>query len=144
MFLILVHLTIGPFFGTPRTAATAFEMAAKPFLPEKYNSLGMFLFSALFFLLAYFLTVHPTVGQIRRKVSKLLVSCIISNHFVVSLFHPMGNLNQSAADTYQTNALTNGVLEGYNTVDAVALLALSVTFVHAVRDLGFKDKKSQN
>ncbi|MFZ4460651.1 branched-chain amino acid transport system II carrier protein, partial [Enterococcus gallinarum] len=45
------------------------------------------------------------------------------------------------ADTYQTNALTNGVLEGYNTVDAVALLALSVTFVHAVRDLGFKDKK---
>ncbi len=37
--------------------------------------------------------------------------------------------------------LTNGVLEGYNTVDAVALLALSVTFVHAVRDLGFKDKK---
>lgn len=68
-----------------------------------------------------------TVGQIRRKVSKLLVSCIVSNHFVVSLFHPMGNLNQSAADTYQTNALTNGVLEGYNTVDAVALLALSVT-----------------
>ncbi|HBL1773000.1 TPA: branched-chain amino acid transport system II carrier protein, partial [Enterococcus faecium] len=39
LFLILVHLTIGPFFGTPRTAATAFEMAAKPFLPEKYNSL---------------------------------------------------------------------------------------------------------
>ena len=31
LFLILVHLTIGPFFGTPRTAATAFEMAAKPF-----------------------------------------------------------------------------------------------------------------
>ncbi|HFM7601318.1 TPA: branched-chain amino acid transport system II carrier protein, partial [Enterococcus faecium] len=61
--------------------------------------------------------------------------------FVVSLFQPMGNLNQSAADSYQTNALTNGVLEGYNTVDAVALLALSVTFVHAVRDLGFKDKK---
>ena len=99
----------------------------------------MFLFSALFFYLLISL-LSITVGQIRRKVSKLLVSCIISNHFVVSLFHPMGNLNQSAANAYQTNALTNGVLEGYNTVDAVALLALSVTFVHAVRDLGFKDK----
>lgn len=36
LFLILVHLTIGPFFGTPRTAATAFEMAAKPFLPKDF------------------------------------------------------------------------------------------------------------
>ncbi|HDL2898253.1 TPA: branched-chain amino acid transport system II carrier protein, partial [Enterococcus faecium] len=142
LFLILVHLTIGPFFGTPRTAATAFEMAAKPFLPEKYNSLGMFLFSALFFLLAYFLTVHPTrlVKYVGKYLNSLFLA-LLAIIFVVSLFHPMGNLNQSAADTYQTNALTNGVLEGYNTVDAVALLALSVTFVHAVRDLGFKDKK---
>ncbi|MCG4305420.1 branched-chain amino acid transport system II carrier protein, partial [Enterococcus lactis] len=136
------HLTIGPFFGIPRTAATAFEMAAKPFLPEKYNSLGMFLFSALFFLLAYFLTVHPTrlVKYVGKYLNSLFLA-LLAIIFVVSLFHPMGNLNQSAADTYQTNALTNGVLEGYNTVDAVALLALSVTFVHAVRDLGFKDKK---
>ena len=97
-----------------------------------------------FYLLISYCTSN-TFGQICRKVFKLLVSCIISYHFVVSfLFQPMGNLNQSAADSYQTNALTNGVLEGYNTVDAVALLALSVTFVHAVRDLGFKDKKSQN
>lgn len=142
LFLILVHLTIGPFFGTPRTAATAFEMAAKPFLPEKYNSLGMFLFSALFFFLAYFLTVHPTrlVKYVGKYLNSLFLA-LLAIIFVVSLFHPMGNLNQSAADTYQTNALTNGVLEGYNTVDAVALLALSVTFVHAVRDLGFKDKK---
>lgn len=142
LFLILVHLTIGPFFGTPRTAATAFEMAAKPFLPEKYNSLGMFLFSALFFLLAYLLTVHPTrlVKYVGKYLNSLFLA-LLAIIFVVSLFHPMGNLNQSAADTYQTNALTNGVLEGYNTVDAVALLALSVTFVHAVRDLGFKDKK---
>lgn len=142
LFLILVHLTIGPFFGTPRTAATSFEMAAKPFLPEKYNSLGMFLFSALFFLLAYFLTVYPTrlVKYVGKYLNSLFLA-LLAIIFVVSLFHPMGNLNQSAADTYQTNALTNGVLEGYNTVDAVALLALSVTFVHAVRDLGFKDKK---
>ena len=142
LFLILVHLTIGPFFGTPRTAATAFEMAAKPFLPEKYDSLGMFLFSALFFLLAYFLTVHPTrlVKYVGKYLNSLFLA-LLAIIFVVSLFQPMGNLNQSAADSYQTNALTNGVLEGYNTVDAVALLALSVTFVHAVRDLGFKDKK---
>ncbi|MGV7529759.1 branched-chain amino acid transport system II carrier protein, partial [Mycobacterium kansasii] len=35
-FLVMVHLTIGPFFGTPRTAATAFQMAAEPFLPQRW------------------------------------------------------------------------------------------------------------
>lgn len=82
LFLILVHLTIGPFFGTPRTAATAFEMAAKPFLPEKYDSLGMFfiLCSFLFTCLFPYCTSN-TFGQICRKVFKLLVSCIISYHF---------------------------------------------------------------
>ncbi|WP_122645829.1 branched-chain amino acid transport system II carrier protein [Enterococcus mediterraneensis] len=142
LFLVLVHLTIGPFFGTPRTAATAFEMAAKPFLPEKYTSLGMLLFSAAFFGLAYFLTVHPTrlvkyVGKYLNSIFLVLLAVV----FVVALFNPMGALDQTATGAYQSNALTSGVLEGYNTVDAVALLALSVTFVHAVRDLGFKNKQ---
>ena len=103
LFLILVHLTIGPFFGTPRTAATAFEMAAKPFLPEKYNSLGMFLFSALFFF--PYCPSH-TVGQIRRKVSKLLVSCIISNHFC-RFFIPPNGKSKSICCRYLPNKRFN-------------------------------------
>ncbi|MGX7132007.1 branched-chain amino acid transport system II carrier protein [Enterococcus songbeiensis] len=142
LFLVLVHLTIGPFFGTPRTAATAFEMAAKPFLPEKYTTVGMLLFSAAFFGLAYFLTVHPSrlvkyVGKYLNTIFLVLLAVV----FVIALVNPMGALDQAADAAYKTNSLTNGVLEGYNTVDAVALLALSVTFVHAVRDLGFKNKQ---
>lgn len=142
LFLVLVHLTIGPFFGTPRTAATAFEMAAKPFLPEKFTTIGMLVFSALFFLCAYLLTVHPTrlvkyVGKYLNTIFLVLLAVI----FFVAFIHPMGGLHQAADATYRSNALTNGVLEGYNTVDAVALLALSVTFVHAVRDLGLKNRQ---
>ncbi|MGH1865465.1 branched-chain amino acid transport system II carrier protein [Enterococcus durans] len=142
LFLVLVHLTIGPFFGTPRTAATAFEMAAKPFLPEKFTTIGMLVFSALFFLCAYLLTVHPTrlikyVGKYLNTIFLILLAVI----FFIAFIHPMGGLHQAADTTYRSNALTNGVLEGYNTVDAVALLALSVTFVHAVRDLGLKNRQ---
>ncbi len=31
--LVLIHMTIGPFFGTSRTAATGFTMGIAPFLP---------------------------------------------------------------------------------------------------------------
>ncbi len=81
-------------------------MAAKPFLPEKYNSLGMLLFSALFFLLAYFLTVHPT--RLVKYVGKYLNSLFLALLAIIFLSFlystQWGNLNQSAADTYQTNA----------------------------------------
>lgn len=142
MFLVLVHLTIGPFFGTPRTAATAFEMGLKPFLPAKFDTVGMLVFTALFFGLAYVLTVHQNrllkyVGKYLNTIFLVLLAVI----FVVAFLNPMGGLNHMPTQAYQTSATVSGLLEGYNTIDAVALLALSVTFVHAVKGLGYKDRE---
>ncbi|WP_125590843.1 branched-chain amino acid transport system II carrier protein [Companilactobacillus jidongensis] len=142
LFLVLVHLTIGPFFGTPRTAATAFEMAAKPFLPAQFNQLSMLVFTAVFFGLAYALSVHQNrlvkyVGKYLNTIFLVLLAVI----FVVAFTNPMGGLNHMPTTAYQTTATISGMLEGYNTVDAVALLALSVTFVHAVKGLGYRDKQ---
>lgn len=142
LFLVLVHLTIGPFFGTPRTAAMAFEMAAKTFLPTKFDTVGMFLFTALFFGLAYTLTVHQNnllkyVGKYLNTIFLVLLAIV----FVVAFLKPMGGLNHMPTQAYQTNSTVSGLLEGYNTIDAVALLALSVTFVHAAKALGYKDRE---
>lgn len=142
LFLVLVHLTIGPFFGTPRTAATAFQMAVQPFLPAKYDTIGMFLFTALFFALAYILTIHQ--NQLLKYVGKYLNTIfliLLAIVFLVAFLHPMGNLNHMPTQAYQTNSTVSGLLEGYNTIDAVALLALSVTFVHSVKGLGYKDRE---
>lgn len=139
LFLVLVHLTIGPFFGTPRTAATAFEIGLKPFLPTQYLTVGLLLFTAVFFGLAYFLTLHQNklityVGKYLNSIFLVLLAVV----FLIAFFKPMGALHQQPTTAYVSHALTNGVLQGYNTVDAVALLALSITFVHAVKALGFK------
>lgn len=142
LFLVLVHLTIGPFFGTPRTAATAFQMAVQPFLPAKYDTVGMFLFTALFFALAYVLTVHQ--NRLLKYVGKYLNTiflALLAIVFLVAFLHPMGGLNHMPTQAYQTNSTVSGLLEGYNTIDAVALLALSVTFVHSVKGLGYKDRE---
>ena len=50
-FMVLIHATIGPLFGTPRTATVAYEVGLKPFLGAG-NSWGLLLFSALFFFYA--------------------------------------------------------------------------------------------
>jgi len=142
LFLIMVHLTIGPFFGTPRTAATAYQMAAEPFLPQRWTTLGQWVFTAVFFGAAYLIATHQ--NSLIKWVGKYLNSLflgLLAVIFVVAFWQPMGNLAHTPTAAYQSGATINGLLEGYNTIDAVALLALSVTFVHAVRGLGYHDRE---
>lgn len=139
IFLILVHLTIGPFFATPRTAATAYEMAAEPFIPKNFSTVGMLLFTGIFFAVTYVAAIHQSaLLKIVGKYLNVGFLSLLAVVFLVAFIKPMGRLSQTPTATYQANATIGGLLEGYNTLDAVALLALSVTLVHAIRGLGYQ------
>ncbi len=142
IFLILVHLTIGPFFATPRTAATAYEMAVQPFIPKHWSTLGMLLFTGLFFAATYLAATHQQhLLKIVGKYLNVGFLALLAIIFIVAFLKPMGSLAQTPTATYQANATIGGLLEGYNTLDAVALLALSVTLIHAIRGLGYEGRE---
>ncbi len=139
-FLVAIHLTIGPFFGTPRTAASAFSMGVAPFLAPIDQGLGMLLFSGAFFGLAYYLTVKQS--GLMKWVGKYLNPLFLALLLVVlllALVMPMGSTHQAVSATYQAHAGFQGILDGYNTMDGIALLALAVSVVYAVKALGFRD-----
>ncbi|MEN2369107.1 branched-chain amino acid transport system II carrier protein [Leuconostoc lactis] len=139
-FLVAIQLTIGPFFGTPRTAATAFSMGVAPFLAPKDQGFGMLLFSGVFFGLAYYLTVKQS--GLMKWVGKYLNPLFLALLLVVlllALVMPMGSTHQAVSATYQAHAGFQGILDGYNTMDGIALLALAVSVVYAVKALGFRD-----
>lgn len=139
VFLVAIHLTIGPFFGTPRTAATAFSMGIAPFVPLRYQGVVMFVFSAVFFGLAYFLTVKESglLKWVGKYLNPLFLGLLLVV-LVLSLVLPMGDTHQAVSAAYQSNAAFQGILDGYNTMDGIALLALAVSVVYAVRGLGFQ------
>lgn len=139
-FLILVHLTLGPFFATPRTAATAYSMGISQLIGKQYQSLGMFVFSLCFFILAYLATVHRTnlthwIGKYLNPIFLILIGTVL----VITFTLPMGNLNQPVQAAYKNAAFFQGFLDGYNTMDGLGLLAFAVTIVYAVKGLGFAD-----
>ncbi|MFT8328487.1 MAG: branched-chain amino acid transport system II carrier protein [Oenococcus oeni] len=142
LFLVMLHLTIGPFFGTPRTAATAFSMGVSPFLPAKYQTIGMLVFSAIFFALAYYLSIKESnvVAWIAKYLNPLFLVLIVSI-VILSFVLPMGSLKQAVQPAYQNNAFFQGFLDGYNTMDGIALLALAVTVVYAVEGLGYSKER---
>ena len=54
-----------------------------------------------------------------------------------ALISPLGSISEIApSGAYQSEAFFTGLLEGYNTMDALAGLAFGIIVVHAVRRLG--------
>ena len=70
----------------------------------------------------------------------LLLSMVVL--IIASLVKPMG-VAQEPTKTYQTTSLafTNGLMEGYNTMDALASLVFGIIVINSVKLYGAKTKK---
>ncbi|AKU33922.1 branched-chain amino acid ABC transporter [Lacticaseibacillus paracasei] len=140
-FMVLIHATIGPMFGTPRTATVSFTTGVLPMLPKAWAQVGLLVFSALFFAAAFFLSykerkITTAVGKILNPVFLVLLFFV----FFIGFSHLMGNpATQTVTAAYKNASFMNGFLQGYNTMDALAALAFGVTVVTAVRGLGLKN-----
>ena len=49
VFMVLIHATIGPLFGTPRTASVSFTVGVAPFVDKAHQQVALLVFSAVFF-----------------------------------------------------------------------------------------------
>ncbi len=138
VFMVLIHATIGPLFGTPRTATVPFAVGVQPLLPSNFVHYGLLVFSFLFFLAAFLLsykesTIMASVGKLLNPIFLVLLFVV----FFLGFLHPMSSAgSQPVTAAYQTGSFFNGFLEGYNTMDALAGLAFGVTVVTAVNQLG--------
>ncbi|WP_203650264.1 branched-chain amino acid transport system II carrier protein [Secundilactobacillus yichangensis] len=143
-FMVMIHATIGPLFGTPRTATIPFSVGVQPLLPTSWAHVGLLVFSVLFFGTAFLVSykesnVMTSVGKVLNPVFLLMLFAV----FAMGFAHPMGNVSKMAATTaYQHASFFNGFLQGYNTMDALAGLAFGVTVVTAVSQLGKTTPKS--
>ncbi|MBI0110939.1 branched-chain amino acid transport system II carrier protein [Lactobacillus sp. W8093] len=144
VFMILIHLTIGPLFGTPRTASISFKVGIEPMLPQSMAQIGLLIFSTIFFVCAFVVAyeesnILTSIGKVLNPLFLLLLFIV----FLMGFFSPMGRASaQKVTLAYQQAPFFNGFLQGYNTMDALAGLAFGVTVVTAVRQMGKTTAKS--
>lgn len=141
-FTCALYLTIGPFFAIPRCFTVPFETGIAPIVPEGVNPrLALFLFTLAFFAVMLFFSLRP--GKILVWVGKLLnplFLLVFAWIMVTALLHPIGSVAQvPPADDYLVAPLAKGILEGYNTMDALAGLAFGIVVVNVITSLGVKD-----
>lgn len=141
-YLVALYLAIGPFFAIPRTATTSYEVGIAPLLPSNMTGLGLIIFTVLYFVSAYLISLNPSkildrIGRILTPVFAILIIILI----ILGVIKYGATVPQTASTEYAKAAFGAGFLEGYNTLDALASVAFSVIAVQTLNQLGFSNKK---
>ncbi|WP_125760485.1 branched-chain amino acid transport system II carrier protein [Companilactobacillus hulinensis] len=137
IFTLLLYLTIGPFFATPRLATTSFQMGVSPFIPLVHHRLVLAIFSVVFFATAWWFARKPSklmtyVGKWLTPIFLILLGILI----VTALVKPMGDFSALPQGMYKKSPVLTGFTEGYNTMDALASLVFGVVVIDSIKDLG--------
>lgn len=141
-YLIVLYLAIGPFFAIPRTATTSYEVGIAPLLSSNMTGLGLIIFTILYFVAAYLISLNPSkildrIGRILTPVFAILIVILV----ILGAIKYGAAAPQAASTEYAKAAFGTGFLEGYNTLDALASVAFSVIAVQTLNQLGFANKK---
>ncbi len=140
-FTSVLYLTIGPFFAIPRCATVAFTVGIERILPPGAHGMALVGFSLAFFAIVLFFSLRP--GEILTWIGKVLnpLFLVFLGLLVLrALASPMGQISQAEpVGAYVSEALFTGILEGYNTMDALAGLAFGIVVVNVIRGLGVEE-----
>ena len=137
IFCICVYIIAIALPG-PRTAAVTHEMAIQPFFGT-----SSLLTSSLYFGLAFlFVMNRGSVLQILGKYLTPFIVLILLVIIVLGIFSPIGEMNPSTFEA----PIVSGLLEGYQTYDALAGLLTGGVVIISINNLkeniSFEDKKS--
>lgn len=138
-FTCLLYLTIGPFFAIPRCATVSFTVGIQQMFPQGEAG-ALAIFSLVFFGAVLFFSLRP--GEILTWIGKVLnplFLCFLALLVLRALTSPLGQVADIApSGNYVTSAFSTGLLEGYNTMDALAGLAFGIVVVQAIRQQGIE------
>ena len=134
VFMILIYLSIGPCLAIPRTASTSFAMLT----PLLGSSAGLQLgYSVLFFGVAFLVALRP--DRLTRWLGRLLCPCLLVLILILfggCLLHPLAAQYGAPTDAYSSAVILQGVLYGYQTMDALAALNFGAVIAMNIRAQG--------
>lgn len=132
--ILIIALCIGPLGAIPRTAATSFEMVQS----AGFN-INIFVFTMIFFGLSLFLALakNSVVDLIGKFLTPLLLISLLIM-IIVGVASPIGQIKE--IDLNVGKIFSDSMLEGYNTMDALAALAFTPIIVESVIKKGYKDQ----
>lgn len=143
-YSVVSYLAIGPCFAAPRTGTVSFEIAVKPFLGSISPDIALPIFLLVFFLLTHWLAATPS--KLVDRVGKILTPALLAVILLLivqSFISPLG-VPQAPTKNYATpvTAVMQGILDGYNTLDAIASFIFATLVISFVKEGGVTQPKA--
>ena len=140
VFAVLVYLSIGPCLAIPRTASTSFEMLT-PLVGR--STPGQFIYSLVFFAAAYFVALKPE--KLTQRLGRILCPALLV--LIVVLFagcilRPAAPGYGTPAEAYAALPAAQGVLDGYQTMDALAALNFGAVIALNLQAVGITEESA--
>jgi len=132
-----IPILIVVFFILPRVSSATHEMAILPLLP----SVPLWLTLAVFFLICFY--VAYTRATVIDKLGKILAPILILFVIILAVKGIATPLSAPQAPS-STNILSTGMLEAYNTMNAIAALLFGGWVLHELNIRNIKTKEDQN
>ncbi|MFT4020373.1 MAG: branched-chain amino acid transport system II carrier protein [Acinetobacter sp.] len=136
---IACYLSVGPLFATPRTATVSYEIGFSSYFGE--SSLHLFVYSCIYFTLVAIISLYPnklldSIGHVLAplKIVALAILCI------TTLVMPV-ILTSQPVNHYIDRPVSEGLVNGYLTMDTLGALVFGIVIVQAIRSRGVNDKK---
>ena len=132
-----IMICLGPLLAIPRTGATTFEMGIQPI----FSGFNPVIFSILFFGLTLILTIKPSkvVDIIGQYLTPALLIALIFL-IIVGVISPLGDLNQAPVIS---NVFSEGISQGYQTMDPLGVIALSAVVIISLTQKGYTEESQK-
>lgn len=130
--ILIIALCIGPLGAIPRTAATSFEMVES----AGFN-INILIFTLIFFGFSLFLSLAK--NSVVDLIGKFLTPILLISLFImiiVGIINPIGETKE--INLGLNRIFSDSMLEGYNTMDALAALAFTPIIVESIVKKGHK------
>lgn len=132
--LTMIILCIGPGLCIPRTAATTYEMGVSVLA----SGVSPWIFGAVFFGIVLALTIRPTkvVDIVGNYLTPLLLIVMVVL-IVLGIVHPVGQITP----VEDVVPLKEGLLSGYQTMDGIGGMLMTMMLITAAHGYGYTEKK---
>ena len=130
ILITALMLTIGPLFAIPRTAATTYEIGIQPF----FENISPIVIIGMYFLINTLFVISP--GSIVDLIGKFLTPVLLITLMILIIkgsIVPIGPVTETTLD----NVFASSLIEGYQTMDALAAVCFGGMIVHTIRSKGY-------
>ncbi|MHA3090595.1 branched-chain amino acid transport system II carrier protein [Acinetobacter brisouii] len=139
LLTIVCYLAVGPLFATPRTATVSYEIGFSSYFGN--SPMHLFIYSCIYFTIVGIISLYPnklldTIGHVLAplKIVALAILCIATLVFPILVSPP-------AVHNYIQQPMSEGLVNGYLTMDTLGALVFGIVIVQAIQSRGVSDKK---